>query len=140
MAQRDYTRKNDEPSKGSIDVAERRFHSRRADDTGIEILSREMREDRVEARAHRMKIQGEISCLASNFKQFKSDWDATYKPHLDTAIESKRETDEFIREKLKSWKSRAADAVVAGVGLAIVYAVVAADVLQKVWARAKSIL
>lgn len=120
---------------------------RRANDEAIDELNRrvtdycsEAKADRREASEHRRLMRLEISCLATGFKEFKAEWDKVYKPHLDESITTEKEHDEFVKSKIKSWKSIAADAVVVWLLAIVVYATAASDVIHKLWAKAKNIL
>jgi hypothetical protein len=112
---------------------------RRSSDEAIESLRRDMNEYRIESRHDRMQIKQQITCLAAGFKAFKEDWDNTYKPHLDADIKTDNDRREFIREKIKAWRSRAFDVVVGAIFVVFGWGLLFGDWLTKAKAHVKSL-
>jgi predicted 2-oxoglutarate/Fe(II)-dependent dioxygenase YbiX len=69
----------------------------------------QLQADRTEARSFRVQAARDIKCLSEVFAAFKSDWDETYRPHLDDAIQSNIARRKFIRDKLTATLSRCID-------------------------------
>ncbi len=113
---------------------------RRSSDAAIVALTSEVRESREESRAQRLQMLRDIKCLAQGFHAFKEDWDSTYKPHLDAAITSEKDRREFIREKMRLWRSRAVDVAALFVVAVIAYSVTAADFWHKIAGKIKAMI
>jgi hypothetical protein len=83
--------------------------TRRLADTQMQEVLLQLQADRTEARSFRMQAARDIKCLSEGFAAFKYDWDKTYRPHLDDAIQSDIARRKFIRDKFIATFSRGVD-------------------------------
>lgn len=94
----------------------------------------------VEARKFRMETAHDIRCLGDGFKAFQKDWNAVYKPYLDSDIDSEKARRDFIREKIRLWTSRAFDACVAAFFIIFAYGLLAGDWVKKAYSNLKAMV
>lgn len=117
---------------------EKHSNRRRSSDAAIEDLRRDLNAYRIESRHDRLQIKSQITCLADGFKEFKSEWDKTYRPHLDRDITAENDRREFVREKIKAWRSRAFDVAVGAVFLIFGWGLLFGEWLNKAKAHVKA--
>jgi len=120
-------------------MSEEQRQRRRVSDAAVDELRQEFRDYIKEARDYRRAMNEKLDCLGVGFKQFRADWDAKYRPHLDVRIKDEQESREFIAAKIKAWKSRAVDAGVAGFLLIVAWGALFGDWLTKAKAHVKAL-
>lgn len=117
---------------------EKQSNRRRSSDAAIEDLRRDLNAYRIESRHDRMIIKNQLDCVTKGVTEFRAEFDRIYRPHLDKGITEENDRREFIREKVKAWRSRAFDVAVGAVFLIFGWGLLFGEWLNKAKAHVKA--